>query len=199
MKDAGEGAPLATARASTEAPTSCETANGVEPVLRRTLAHGAGAALVAMFAYSTASFLPNLHEAYWAAMAAVVVLAPERSATIKAGVQQLFGSAVGGLIGWACATWWHHHVLIYGAAVLFAVSVCLLLRLPNAARISGVAVTITTLIPSQVAPATIALHRFIEVSYGAACAVAYTAAIEGLAALRVWSSSRTRPRHAGTA
>jgi uncharacterized membrane protein YgaE (UPF0421/DUF939 family) len=169
-----------------------ENAKSFEPVIGKTLVHGVGAAFVAVLSYLTARRLPFLHEAYWAAMAAVVVLCPERGATMKAGVQQFFGSAVGGLIGWACASWWHQDVLLYGVAVLLAVSLCYLLRLPNAARLSGVAVTITTLIPSQATPAAVALHRFLEVSYGVACAVGYTAAVGCLVGLR----QRWRPRPA---
>jgi uncharacterized membrane protein YgaE (UPF0421/DUF939 family) len=168
-----------------------ETPKSYETVIRKTLFHGLGAAVVAVFSYVTASRLPFLHEAYWAAIAAVVSLCPEREATTRAGIQQFFGSAVGGLVGWASASWWHHNVLLYGAAVLFAVSLCYLLRLPSAARLSGVAVTITTLIPSHATPASVALHRFIEVSYGVACAIGYTAAVGCLVGLRNRWRSRT--------
>ena len=75
----------------------------------------------AAIAYVTASRLPLVHEAYWAPIAAVVSLYPERKATVKAGVQQFLGSAVGGLVGWAGASWWHDDVLVYAVAVLLAV------------------------------------------------------------------------------
>jgi uncharacterized membrane protein YgaE (UPF0421/DUF939 family) len=145
---------------------------------------------VAVLAYVSARRFPFAHEAYWAAIAAVVVLCPERGATVNAGVQQFFGSAVGGLIGWACASWWHHNVFVYGAAVLVAVSLCYLLHLPNAARLSGVAVTITTLIPSQATPGTVALHRFLEVTYGVACALGYTVAVGWIVGW--WQRSRSQ-------
>jgi uncharacterized membrane protein YgaE (UPF0421/DUF939 family) len=161
------------------------TPRSYDSVTRHALAHGFGAAIVAVFAYVTASRFPFVHEAYWAAIAAVVVLCPERAETMKAGVQQFFGSAVGGLIGWASASWWQHNPLVYGAAVLLAVTVCYALRLPSAARLSGVAVTITTVIPLEASPAMVALHRFVEVSYGVLCAVAYTAAVE-------WVAGRSR-------
>jgi uncharacterized membrane protein YgaE (UPF0421/DUF939 family) len=125
-----------------------------------------------------------MHEPYWAAIAAVVSFYPERDATMKAGLQQFFGSAVGGLVGWASASWWHHNVFVYAAAVLLAVSLCYLVHLPTAARLSGVAVTIITLIPSSTSPALIALRRFTEVSYGVACAIGYTAALACIAGVR---------------
>jgi hypothetical protein len=48
-------------------------------------------------------------------------------------------------------------VFVYAAAVLLAVSVCYLVHLPNAARLSGVAVTIITLIPFSASPVVVAL------------------------------------------
>jgi uncharacterized membrane protein YgaE (UPF0421/DUF939 family) len=155
-----------------------------DAVIHKALVHGIGAALVAAFSYVTASRIPIMHEPYWASIAAVVSLYPERDATMKAGVQQFFGSAVGGLIGWASASWWHHNVFLYAAAVLLAVSVCYLVHLPNAARLSGVAVTIITLIPFSASPAVVALRRFTEVTYGVACAIGYTAAVACVARLR---------------
>jgi hypothetical protein len=48
---------------------------------------------------------------------------------------------------------------------------------PAAARLCAAAVTIIALIPFDAPPATVAWHRFVEVSYGVACALAYTAAV----------------------
>jgi hypothetical protein len=162
-------------------------------VIHKALVHGIGAALVAAFSYVTASRIPIMHEPYWASIAAVVSLYPERDATMKAGVQQFFGSALGGLIGWASASWWHHNVFLYAAAVLLAVSVCHLVHLPNSARLSGVAVTIITLIPFSASPAAVALRRFTEVTYGVACAIGYTAAVACVARLR-FRLARSRGR-----
>jgi uncharacterized membrane protein YgaE (UPF0421/DUF939 family) len=155
-----------------------------ETVIRTGLSYGVGAALVAVFAYATASRFPFLHEAYWAAIASIVSLCPEREQTVKAGAQQFFGSAVGGLIGWASAAWWHHNLFLYGAAVLLAVALCYAVRLPSAARLAGVAVTVITILPLRGSPGAVALHRFIEVSYGVVCALAYTAAADFIARLR---------------
>jgi uncharacterized membrane protein YgaE (UPF0421/DUF939 family) len=155
-----------------------------ESTIHLALIHAVGAACVAVFVYVTASRFPSLREAYWAPIAAVVSLYPKPSATERAGVQQLFGSAVGSLIGWASASWWHHEPWLYGAAVFVAVSLCYLLRCQNAARLAAVAASIITLVPYSAPPATVALHRFVEVTYGVACAMGYTAALEGIARLR---------------
>jgi hypothetical protein len=84
--------------------------------------------------------------------------------------------------------------LLYGAAVLLAVSICYLLRCATAARLAAVAVTIITLIPSPATPAARALHRFVEVSYGVGCAIAYTAAIGCIVGL--WHRWRSRTARA---
>jgi uncharacterized membrane protein YgaE (UPF0421/DUF939 family) len=148
--------------------------------LRGALLQGTGAALVAMFAYATASLLP-VQEPYWAPIAAVVVMYPDRAATRRAGLQRLAGTAIGSAVGWAAAAWWHQHLALFGVAVLVAVTVCNLLRLPDAARLCAVAVAVITLVPRTEPPHLIAFHRFIEVSYGVLCALAYTAAADRVA------------------
>lgn len=150
------------------------------PIAREALFHGASAALVAVFSYVTASLVPGLREAYWAPIAAVVVLYPDRVATLKAGVQRFAGTAIGSLIGWASAALWHGHVAVYGAAVMVAVGACHLLRLEGAARLCAVAVTVITIIPHPEPPHLVAFFRFVEVSYGVACAMGYTVAVDAL-------------------
>lgn len=61
---------------------------------------------------------------------------------------------------------------------MIAVGLCYLLRLENASRLCAVAVTVITLIPRSEPAYVIAFHRFVEVSYGIACAVAYTVAMD---------------------
>ncbi len=143
-------------------------------IVRGAALHGLGAALVAVFCYATARRLPLLGEPYWAPIAAVVVLYPQREATVQAGLQRFVGTAIGSLIGWGCAAWWHGNVAVYGAGVLLAVGACHLLGLQAAARLCAVAVTVITIIPHPEPPHLVALYRFIEVSYGVAIALAYT-------------------------
>ena len=157
---------------------------------RMALAHGVAAAVVTMFAYVTASWLPTLREPYWAPIAAVIVLYPDREATVKAGVQRLFGTAIGSLVGWGSAAWWHESVPLYGAAILVAVTVCHLLRLPDAARLCAVAVSVITLIPREESAGSVALERFVTVSYGVGCALAYMAAVDAVRRLGKARSER---------
>ena len=148
------------------------------------LAYGAGAALVAVFCYVTASRIPYFREAYWAPIAAVVVLYPDRESTRKAGLERFAGTAIGCLVGWGSALWWHHNPALYGAAILLAVGLCYGLRLPAASRLCAVAVTVITIIPHAEPPHLIAFFRFIEVSYGVACALGYAAALDTFAGHR---------------
>src|SRR5580698_6288977 len=148
------------------------------PSWRGAIFHGVSAALVAVFSFSTARLVPSLLEPYWAPVAAVVVLYPAREATRRAAGDRFIGTAIGSLIGWACAACWHENVALYGLSVVVAVGLCYALRLENAARLCAVTVTVITLIPRPEAAHLVALHRFVEVSYGVACALAYTACVD---------------------
>ncbi len=133
---------------------------------------------MAVFSYFTASLVPWLHEAYWAPIAAVVVLYPDGDSTRKASGDRFLGTIIGSLVGWACAVSWHENLLVYGGFVTASVAFCYLLRRENASRLCAVAVTVITLIPRAEPASLVALHRSIEVTYGVACALAFTAAIE---------------------
>jgi hypothetical protein len=65
--------------------------------------------------------------------------------------------------------------MIYGLSIVIAVGLSYALRLQNAARLCAVTVTVIALIPRLEAPHLVAFHRFVEVSYGVACTLAYTA------------------------
>jgi uncharacterized membrane protein YccC len=155
---------------------------------RAGLFQGASAAIVAVFSYSTVSLVPALQESYWAPIAAVVVLYPDRAATRKAAIERLIGTIVGSLVGWGCATWWHQSIAVYGLGIAIAVGTCYLMRLENASRLCAVAVTVITVIPRPGPAYAVAFHRFVEVSYGIVCALAYTAVVDRV---------RRRRRHAG--
>jgi uncharacterized membrane protein YgaE (UPF0421/DUF939 family) len=141
------------------------------------LFQGMSAAFVAVFSYSTASLVPFLRETYWTPIAAIVVLYPNREATKKASGERFVGTVLGSLVGWGSAEWWHQNLLLYGLAILVAVGICYLLGLGNAARLCAVSVTVITIIPRPEPAHVVAFHRFVEVSYGVACALFYTVAV----------------------
>jgi uncharacterized membrane protein YgaE (UPF0421/DUF939 family) len=144
------------------------------PSWRIALARGVSSALVAVFCYATVNQVPSLSEPYWAPMAAVIVLYPTREATKNAAFDRFSGTIIGCVIGCGSAMWWHDNILFYGGAIVAAVAVCTLLRLENASRLSAVAVSVLTLVPHVESAQMAALHRFLEVSYGVACALGYT-------------------------
>ena len=145
---------------------------------RGALFQGVSAAFVSVFCYSTASLVPGLRETYWAPIAAVVVLHSRREATRKAAMERFVGTIIGSLIGWGCAAWWHQNIVMYGLAILVAVGICYLMRLENASRLCAVAVTVITIIPRPEPAYLVAFHRFVEVSYGVGCALAYTMVVD---------------------
>jgi uncharacterized membrane protein YccC len=160
------------------APLAVASPSPEKSALRVALVRGAAAASVAVFSYLTIKLVPSLPDAYWAPIAAVVVLYPDRETTKKAAVARLLGTLIGCLVGWGGAVFWHHDVLVYGLAVLVAVSVCTLLRLEAASRLAAVAVTVITLVPHEQSAHIVAFHRFVEVSYGVLCALAFTLAFD---------------------
>jgi uncharacterized membrane protein YccC len=139
---------------------------------------------VAVFCYSTVRLVPALQESYWAPIAAVFVLYPDREAPRKAAIERFIGTIIGSLVGCACATWWHQSIVLYGLGIAVAVGICYLLRLQNASRLCAVAVTIITVIPRPGPAYEVAFHRFVEVSYGVVCALAYTVVVDRVRRLR---------------
>jgi uncharacterized membrane protein YgaE (UPF0421/DUF939 family) len=133
-----------------------------------------------MATYASARIVLRLPEAYWAPIAALVVIYPDRTAAKKAAVARFLGTALGSLVGWACAAWGGESLLAYGAGILVAVSACYAVGLDAAARLSAVAVTVIAVIPRAEPAHLVALHRFIEVSYGVACALAYVVAVDAV-------------------
>ena len=141
---------------------------------REAIAYSVSLAFMAAFCYSTMRLVPSLPEAYWAPIAGLVVLYPAGDATKKAAFQYFAGTVIGCVVGWGCSVWWHENVAIYALGVVVGVALCYLLRLESAARLCSVAITVITLIPHDASPHVVAFHRFVEVSYGVACALAYT-------------------------
>ncbi len=159
--------------------------------------HGIGSAFVAVVCYATAARLPGLREAYWAPLAALVVLYPDREATLKAGAQYFIGTAIGSAIGWACASAWQGNLAVYGAGVAVAMGAAHVLRCQAAARLSAVAVTLVAIVPHVESPRVVALVRFVEVSYGVAWALAYTLAADVVAKHLAAHRSHARERRSG--
>lgn len=116
----------------------------------------------------------GLREGYWAAISAIVVMQSELGATVSASRDRLIGTAIGGLLGWVCASIWNGSVLIYAAAIFLSMLVCWGLNLGTAGRLSGVTLSIITLVAHTTSIGVTALHRFFEVSLGIVIALVFT-------------------------
>jgi uncharacterized membrane protein YgaE (UPF0421/DUF939 family) len=168
-------------------------------VLRDSLRTGAGSgfktAVAAWLSYVSAQAV-GLHEGYWAAISAVVVLQSDLPSTRISGRDRFVGTAIGGVIGWAGASLWHEHPSIYAVSVGLAVLVCALFRVGTAGRLAAVTVSIIILIPHPPPLWKIALLRFSEVSWGIVVAlfVAYLGA-----RYSDWSQARATPTQSGPA
>jgi uncharacterized membrane protein YccC len=125
--------------------------------LKTAIAAGICLALVRLFGFQ---------QGYWACVATIVVMQSETAATLTASRDRLVGTAVGAMVGWAVATLWHGHVLVYAVTVLICMVVPEVIGLKGAGRLAGVTATIILLVPSTASHEKVALDRFLEVSFG---------------------------------
>ena len=97
----------------------------------------------------------------------------------------MVGTATGVSIGGAFAAVFGPRVWAFGVAVTLTMLVCALIGFAEAGRFAGVAVAIVMLASRSGTPWIIALHRFLEVSFGIVTAV--------VVSLVVWPSRK--PKH----
>jgi uncharacterized membrane protein YgaE (UPF0421/DUF939 family) len=134
------------------------------------LKHAVKTGLAAVLAYYLARFL-RLPESYWAAISAIIVMYSDVSSTVKASGYRLIGTAIGVMVGAAFAALFGQQLWTFGLAVAITVFICGLLGFAEAARLAGVAVVIVMLTGNSAHPWVVALHRFLEVSFGIVIAV----------------------------
>jgi uncharacterized membrane protein YgaE (UPF0421/DUF939 family) len=138
------------------------------------LAQGAKSGVVAGICYWSSSRV-GLHEGYWAAISSIVVMQADLESTVGAAHDRLIGTAIGGVLGWAAGSIWGGHAWIYGLAIGLSVLLCTAFRLGNAGRLTGVTASIIVLIPTSAPLWIVAIHRFLEVTYGIVVALAFSA------------------------
>jgi uncharacterized membrane protein YccC len=146
-----------------------------EASTRERLIAGAYQALMtagaAWISYASSSLI-GMREGYWAAISTIVVMQADFTATETSARDRFIGTAMGGLIGWACALCWHGHVWVYAAAIGLTIFGCSLANVSAAGRLAGVTVTVIVLIPQTEVIWKVALFRSLEVSWGVAVGVA---------------------------
>jgi uncharacterized membrane protein YgaE (UPF0421/DUF939 family) len=128
-------------------------------------------AAAAWLSYESSSLI-GLREGYWAAISAIVVMQSDLTDTKNSGRDRFIGTAIGGLIGWACAACWHHQGWVYALSVALTIFACWAINISNAGRLGAVAVSVIVLIPRDEPIWQVALFRFLEVSWGIAVALA---------------------------
>jgi uncharacterized membrane protein YccC len=135
----------------------------------------------------------GLREGYWAAISAIVVMQANLDDTRHSARDRFIGTAIGGVIAWACALGWHGHVWIYALAVGVTVFSCWIADVSNAGRLAAVAVTVIVLIPRDEPIWQVAMFRFLEVSWGIAVAVGVMYFVDWLSARRKPAAAAAEP------
>ena len=138
---------------------------------RRLLIHAAKTALAAALCWWLALRF-GLHDGYWGAISAIIVLQSNFGATITASRDRILGTLIGA----------HLRVCIFATsgvlpwnyilAVFLAVVVCGLLGLRSSSRLAGVTITIVMLVQKTGTHRSVALDRVGEVVLGIVVALA---------------------------
>jgi uncharacterized membrane protein YccC len=137
---------------------------------RRLLIQAAKTALAATLTWWLAMSF-GLHDGYWGAISAIIVLQSNFGATVSASRDRLLGTLIGALFGFAFSLVgflpWN-----FLFAVLTAVVVCGLLGLRSSSRLAGVTIAIIMLVQVKGSHWLLPLHRVTEVLMGIVMAIA---------------------------
>jgi uncharacterized membrane protein YccC len=118
----------------------------------------------------------GLPEAYWAAIATLVVMQSTLGATLLISIERIAATALGALVGALLASYFTGNPLAFAVAVFVLGLLCAAFRVEKTAyRYAGVTLAIIVLIPRSHAAWIVALHRFFEVSVGILIALALVA------------------------
>ena len=124
--------------------------------------------------------LVGLPEAYWAAIATVVVMQSPVSSTVPLAIQRIVASALGASFGAIDSIYFGANLFVFALAMLLLGLVSFVLRLEKVGySYAGITLVIIVLIPRAEAPWIAAAHRFAEVSLGILVALAVVAIWRG--------------------
>jgi uncharacterized membrane protein YccC len=111
--------------------------------------------------------LVQMPEAYWAAIATLVVMQSSLGATLTLSIERVVATALGASVGAVEANYFGANLAAFMLAILFIGLLSFGFRLEKTAyRYASVTLTIIVLIPRTNPAWIVALHRFIEVSVG---------------------------------
>ncbi|MEY2492270.1 MAG: hypothetical protein QOH24_1221 [Verrucomicrobiota bacterium] len=120
--------------------------------------------------------LLQMPEAYWAAIATLVVMQSTLGATLTLSIERIVATAVGASAGALEANYFGANIVAFAVAIILIGLLSIAFRLEKTAyRYASITLAIIVLIPRTTAPWTIALHRFLEVSIGIIVALAVVA------------------------
>jgi uncharacterized membrane protein YccC len=111
--------------------------------------------------------LVQMPEAYWAAIATLVVMQSSLGATLTLSIERVVATALGASVGAVEANYFGANLAAFMLAIFFIGLLSFGFRLERTAyRYASVTLTIIVLIPRTNPAWIVALHRFIEVSVG---------------------------------
>jgi uncharacterized membrane protein YgaE (UPF0421/DUF939 family) len=146
-----------------------------EPENLPSVIHSIRTAIAATVSLAVARLF-GLPEAYWAAIATLVVMQSTLGATLLISVERVAATALGALAGALLATYFTQNLPVFAAAVFVLGLLCTAFRMERSAyRYASVTLAIIMLIPRTNAAWIVALHRFFEVSVGIVVALALAA------------------------
>ena len=137
--------------------------------------HSVRTAIAATLSLAVARLF-GLPEAYWAAIATLVVMQSTLGATLLLSVERIAATALGAVIGALLASYFDANVLLLAVTVFVLGLLCAAFRMEKTAyRYASVTLAIIVLIPRSNPAWVVAVHRFVEVSVGILVALAITA------------------------
>lgn len=120
--------------------------------------------------------LIGMPEAYWAAIATLVVMQSTLGATLTLSIERIVATALGASLGAVESIYFGSNLFVFALAIFLLGVLSFVLRFEKTGyRYASVTLTIIVLIPRTGPPWTIAAHRFLEVSLGIIVALAVVA------------------------
>ncbi len=148
------------------------------------IAHSVRTALAATASVIVAR-LVQMPEAYWAAIATLVVMQSNLGATLTLSIERVIATALGASVGALEAHYFGANLIAFLVAIVLIGLLSYGFRLEKTAyRYASVTLAIIVLIPRSNPAWIIALHRFIEVSVGI---------IVALLVVAIWPERRPVP------
>jgi uncharacterized membrane protein YccC len=155
-----------------------------EPENLPSVIHSIRTAIAATISLAVARLF-GFPEAYWSAIATLVVMQSTLGATLLISVERIAATALGALAGALVAGYFAGNLFVFAGTVFVLGLLSAVFRMEKTAyRYASITLAIIVLIPRSSAAWIIAFHRFLEVSVGILVALALVA---------LWPEHQTEP------